>query len=164
MKLSTFKEKNMTLNKPEGLTDDECGALDVYRDGRTCLSCWRASWRERLSILFFGRVWVWVWSGWTQPPISLLGAKTAFVSPTLWGRVKALMLKPVRIYRIIEEGEHYKIGLIKENTHGTKWSWYWLLVLPYWRARGRYRCQVIRFYKFDGRLYLNSTSGTIGGA
>lgn len=71
-----FPEKNRTLAAPDGM--DNCGPLDVYADSKTCLSCWRLSWRERLSVLFFGRVWLWVRFGGTQPPVSLLAARTVF--------------------------------------------------------------------------------------
>jgi hypothetical protein len=35
------------------------------------------SFRERLSALLFGRVWLFVLSGKTQPPVSLFAAKEA---------------------------------------------------------------------------------------
>ena len=61
------------------MTDEECSSLDVLVvDGKQCLSCWRMSLRERLSALLFGRVWIWVWSGNTQPPIYLEAARTIF--------------------------------------------------------------------------------------
>lgn len=88
MKPITFKEKNRTLAKPPTMTDEQCCSLDVFSDGKSCLSCWTPSWKERLSILFYGRVWLWVVFGNTQPPVSLLGTKTAFVYPTLWGKLK----------------------------------------------------------------------------
>jgi hypothetical protein len=71
----------MTLQKPESMTDEECGPLAVCQDpaGKCCLSCWKPSLRERLSLLFFGRVWVWIYSGRTQPPIALEAKRTVFV-------------------------------------------------------------------------------------
>lgn len=36
-----FKEANKNLSKPENMTDEECGSLWVYSDGRQCISCWR---------------------------------------------------------------------------------------------------------------------------
>ena len=74
-----FKESNRTLGKPESMTDEECGSLDVYTDGESCLSCWRMSFLERLRALFFGRVWLWVVFGHgTQPPVALECKRTAF--------------------------------------------------------------------------------------
>jgi len=73
-----FDESNMTLTKPESMTDEECSSLKVWTDGEECVSCWRPSFLERLSILLFGRVWLSVLSGKTQPPVAVWGAKKAF--------------------------------------------------------------------------------------
>ena len=67
---------NVTLNAPTG-KEDEVLPLPVYTDGEQCISCWQMSWRERLSALFFGRVWISVLSGRTQPPIWLLATREA---------------------------------------------------------------------------------------
>jgi hypothetical protein len=75
----TFEQANKNLLKPEGMTDEECGSLPVYNDGQHCISCWRPTWRERLSILLFGKVWLWVYSGYTQPPVALEGKITPFL-------------------------------------------------------------------------------------
>ena len=32
--------------------------LPAYTDARETISCWRLTWRERLKILFFGRLWL----------------------------------------------------------------------------------------------------------
>jgi hypothetical protein len=73
-----FPESNKNLLKPAGMTDKQCGSLPVLSDGKICLSLWRTSWRERLSVLFFGRVWLYVYSGHTQPPVSLNGTRSVF--------------------------------------------------------------------------------------
>lgn len=73
---AAFPQSNKTLQPPGGM--ENCVPLQIWTDGRTCVSCWRADWRERLSILFFGRVWIWVWFGATQPPIQLLGHRNIF--------------------------------------------------------------------------------------
>lgn len=74
-----FKESNKNLAKPEALTDSECGSLPVFTNGRECISLWKPSWKERISILFFGNVWLSVHSGVTQPPVWLDGSKTIFI-------------------------------------------------------------------------------------
>lgn len=76
----SFPQSNKKLLKPIGMTDEECSSLEVYNDGESNLSCWKLSWPERFSILFFGMVWLWVFSGSTQPPVSLLGSKSAFLN------------------------------------------------------------------------------------
>ena len=63
---------------PASMTDDECAPLPVYKTGEHCISCWQPTLRERLSILFYGRVWLWVWFGNTQPPVALEGKRTVF--------------------------------------------------------------------------------------
>lgn len=75
MKPIKFLGANSFLSKPESMDDSECGPLPVYTDGEYCLSCWAPTWRERLSIFLFGKVWVWVLSGRTQPPIAIEGQK-----------------------------------------------------------------------------------------
>lgn len=75
----SFPEANRKLTTPQGMTAEECGDLPVYSDGQVCASCWKPTWRERLSILVHGRVWLWVWSGKTQPPVAVEGKKTPFV-------------------------------------------------------------------------------------
>lgn len=74
-----FPEKTHELGPPPSLSEEECGRLPVCTDGRQCVSCWTPSLRERLSILFFGRVWLCVMNGdETQPPVWLAGKKTIF--------------------------------------------------------------------------------------
>jgi hypothetical protein len=73
-----FPEKTVDLQKPPSMTGEECQPLPVFRDGERCISAWRPTWRERFSILFFGRVWLHVWFGNTQPPVLLEGKRSAF--------------------------------------------------------------------------------------
>ena len=80
MKPVEFPQANRNLLKPDGMTDEECGSLPVYTDGRFCVSLWKMTWKERLSVLFFGKVWLWVHSGVTQPPVALEATKEIFVN------------------------------------------------------------------------------------
>ena len=73
-----FKEVTKVLRKPENMTDEECGSLPVYTDGIHCVSCWKMSLKERLAAVLFGKVWLIVISGQTQPPVSLSCQKTVF--------------------------------------------------------------------------------------
>jgi hypothetical protein len=77
-----FKESNRQLDPP-GRTEysldiGDIKPLHAWTDGSQCISCWRPTWRERLSILVFGRVWLGVLSGGTQPPVSLHGEREFF--------------------------------------------------------------------------------------
>jgi hypothetical protein len=73
-----FPEANKTLTKPASMTDEECGPLEIFSGEGQCISCWRPSLRERLSVLFFGRVWLSIFSGETQPPVVVWAASEAF--------------------------------------------------------------------------------------
>ena len=78
MKPQPFPEATKNLARPPSMTDEECGPLPIWNDGNICVSCWRPSWRERLSIMIFGRVWLHVHSGVTQPPVAVVGARSQF--------------------------------------------------------------------------------------
>ena len=78
MKPIKFKEATKNLLKPENMTDEECSSLWVYNDGQECVSCWRLTWKERIKALLFGKVWLGVLSGFTQPPVWMVCDKTVF--------------------------------------------------------------------------------------
>jgi hypothetical protein len=78
MKPIDFPEKTLDLQKPAGMTDEQCSPLPVFRDGQHCISCWAPTWRERLEILLGRPIWLWVWMGNTQPPV-LLATERPFV-------------------------------------------------------------------------------------
>lgn len=72
MKPIAFPEQTKILNKPESMTEEECGAMPVWNgDKQTCISCWRGGLRDRLTFLFTGKMYAGVLSGQTQPPIWL---------------------------------------------------------------------------------------------
>lgn len=74
-----FKQANKKLSKPENMTDEECKSLWVYTDGQQCVSCWKLSFIQRVKALLFGKVWLSVLSGATQPPVWLDCEKTVFI-------------------------------------------------------------------------------------
>lgn len=78
MEPTTFPQSNKDLLKPEGWKDEECGSLPVFTDNKVCVSLWQMTWKERLSALFFGRIWLFVHSGYTQPPVLLIATKEIF--------------------------------------------------------------------------------------
>lgn len=59
-----FKYRNKILVCPP-----PCEPLSVFTDGEQCISCWQLSWKERLKTLIYGKVWLFVMSGETQPPV-----------------------------------------------------------------------------------------------
>ena len=66
-----FDQKNRTISRPQDMSDDQCGSLPLYTDKRVCISLWQASWKERLRFMMTGKLWLWVFSGMTQPPVLL---------------------------------------------------------------------------------------------
>jgi hypothetical protein len=75
---SKFKQSNRDLLKPQGWTDEECGSLPVFTDGKVCISLWQMTWKERIQALLFGKVWLFVHSGQTQPPVALMAEREIF--------------------------------------------------------------------------------------
>lgn len=73
-----FKEANKCLAKPQTMTDEQCSSLWTYSDGEQSISCWKMSWKERIKALVFGKVWLGVVSGNSQPPVWVDCNKTIF--------------------------------------------------------------------------------------
>lgn len=78
MEPATFEHQNKTLARPQDMSEEECGPLPVYSDGKMCISSWDLSLKERISALIFGKAWLWVYSGSTQPPVSIEATRTIF--------------------------------------------------------------------------------------
>jgi len=71
MKPVAFRLSNKVLRPGGGEYSENVTGVDplpIWTDGEQCVSCWRMSLHERLAALLFGRVWVSVLSGSTQPP------------------------------------------------------------------------------------------------
>lgn len=70
-----FKEQNGTKLRSKPSHVD----LPVYVNDKKSISCWKVSLKERISILLFGRVWVYIFcEGKLHPPIGVLGKRTCF--------------------------------------------------------------------------------------
>ena len=78
MKPIKFKQANRELLGPKLMTDDECRNLWVFTDDTECVSCWKLSFKERIRALIYGKVWLGVLSGNTQPPVWLDCNDTGF--------------------------------------------------------------------------------------
>jgi len=72
-----FKESNKTFKGGEGVQD-----LKVYQDEDEIVSLWKASWLERLMILFTGYVWLSVIGSGT-PPVYIKGT-CMFIRKPWW--------------------------------------------------------------------------------
>lgn len=78
MKPIDFKQSTKVLQKPSTMTDNECASLHVWSDGKQCVSCWNPTIKERLNILFGGKVWLGVLSGVRNHPF-LCQAQTCLI-------------------------------------------------------------------------------------
>lgn len=70
------------------MAESECQSLPVWNDGKQCVSCWKATFKERLNILFTGKVWLGALSGKTQPPVFVSGERV-FERTPLKARISA---------------------------------------------------------------------------
>jgi len=81
MKPIYFEEATKELKKPDSMTDEECSSLWTWNDGKQSISCWKMSWKDRIKALLYGKVWIGVHSGPTQPPVWLDCDDTIFTKP-----------------------------------------------------------------------------------
>ena len=90
MKPTDFKQSTKVLQRPSTMAESECQSLPVWCDGKQCVSVWKPSIRERLNILFGGKVWLGVLSGNTQPPVFISG-ETVFAKASIKARLCAFI-------------------------------------------------------------------------
>ena len=76
MKPINFPEANKTLRAPSQKSDHQIDELRIFNYRERCISLWKPTLKERLSILLFGRVWLDILSGETQPPVAIVGTRT----------------------------------------------------------------------------------------
>ena len=88
MKAVNFLQSTKILSNPKGL--DGYRRLPVHFQAPQSVSKWKASWRERISILLFGTIFVGVYVGkieeqppmWVQGKRNIFTKKKAKVQPT----------------------------------------------------------------------------------
>lgn len=99
MKPIDFPQSTKVLQKPSTMSDNECSSLHVWNDGKQCVSCWKPTFKERMNILFGGKVWLGVLSGKTQPPVFVLGEMVFEKAPlkarilAFWGKAKESVIQ-----------------------------------------------------------------------
>lgn len=81
MEATGFKESNVVLDKPPGMTDDDCYSLSVFRGVNTngipiVISCWKLSQEELEEFNKTKRIYLMV-CGQSMPPVALM-AKSPF--------------------------------------------------------------------------------------
>jgi hypothetical protein len=76
-----FKDQTIELQpNPNQLEigGQSVGTLPIFTDGEQCISCWQLSFIERLKALWFGKIWLGIHAGRTQPPVWLSADNEVF--------------------------------------------------------------------------------------
>ena len=134
MKPIDFAQSTKVLQRPSTMAESECQSLPVWNDGKQCVSCWKATFKERLNILLTGKVWLGVLSGKTQPPVFVSG-ESVFVKEPLKARFLAFLAEVKE--SIIEAWEstkeaakqpdkrkHFFVGVLLSLVIGTLLGWW----------------------------------------
>lgn len=72
-----FEESNCELHPLLGTPNRK--SIRVFSDGEACISCWKLTFLQRLSVLIFGRIWLSIKSGYSMPGTWLACGRTCFV-------------------------------------------------------------------------------------
>lgn len=121
MKPIDFPQSTKVLQKPSTMSDNECSSLHVWNDGKQCVSCWKPTFKERMNILFGGKVWLGVLSGKTQPPVFVSGEMVFEKAPlkarilAFWGKAKESIIQTwenlAEAAKQPDKRKHFYVGL-----------------------------------------------------
>lgn len=122
MKPIDFPQSTKVLQKPSTMSDNECSSLHVWNDGKQCVSCWKPTFKERMNILFGGKVWLGVLSGKTQPPVFVSGEMVFEKAPlkarilAFWGKVKESIIQTwenlAEAAKQPDKRKHFYVGFV----------------------------------------------------
>lgn len=122
MKPIDFPQSTKVLQKPSTMSDYECSSLHVWNDGKQCVSCWKPTFKERMNILFGGKVWLGVLSGKTQPPVFVSGEMVFEKAPlkarilAFWGKAKESIIQTwenlAEAAKQPDKRKHFYVGFV----------------------------------------------------
>lgn len=122
MKPIDFPQSTKVLQKPSTMSDNECSSLHVWNDGKQCVSCWKPTFKERMNILFGGKVWLGVLSGKTQPPVFVSGEMVFEKAPlkarilAFWGKAKESIIQAwenlAEAAKQPDKRKHFYVGFV----------------------------------------------------
>lgn len=122
MKPIDFPQSTKVLQKPSTMSDNECSSLHVWNDGKQCVSCWKPTFKERMNILFGGKVWLGVLSGKTQPPVFVSGEMVFGKAPlkarilAFWGKAKESIIQTWENLAVAakqpDKRKHFYVGFV----------------------------------------------------
>ena len=134
MKPIDFAQSTKVLQRPSTMAESECQSLPVWNDGKQCVSCWKATFKERLNILLTGKVWLGVLSGKTQPPVFVAGERVFQKTPFLAhlrasfisvGEVIAKACKSLaEAAKMPDKRKHFFVGVLISLVIGTLLGWW----------------------------------------
>lgn len=122
MKPIDFPQSTKVLQKPSTMSDNECSSLHVWNDSKQCVSCWKPTFKERMNILFGGKVWLGVLSGKTQPPVFVSGEMVFEKAPlkarilAFWGKAKESIIQTwenlAEAAKQPDKRKHFYVGFV----------------------------------------------------
>lgn len=122
MKPIDFPQSTKVLQKPSTMSDNECSSLHVWNDGKQCVSCWKPTFKERMNILFGGKVWLGVLSEKTQPPVFVSGEMVFEKAPlkarilAFWGKAKESIIQTwenlAEAAKQPDKRKHFYVGFV----------------------------------------------------
>ena len=122
MKPIDLPQSTKVLQKPSTMSDNECSSLHVWNDGKQCVSCWKPTFKERMNILFGGKVWLGVLSGKTQPPVFVSGEMVFEKAPlkarilAFWGKAKESIIQTwenlAEAAKQPDKRKHFYVGFV----------------------------------------------------
>ena len=122
MKPIDFPQSTKVLQKPSTMSDNDCSSLHVWNDGKHCVSCWKPTFKERMNILFGGKVWLGVLSGKTQPPVFVSGEMVFEKAPlkarilAFWGKAKESIIQTwenlAEAAKQPDKRKHFYVGFV----------------------------------------------------
>lgn len=81
MKPIEFKDQTIVLQPNPNQTEidgQQVGTLPIFTDGEQCISCWGLTLAERFKALWYGKIWLGIHAGRTQPPVWLSAENEVF--------------------------------------------------------------------------------------
>lgn len=134
MKPIDFAQSTKVLQRPSTMAESECQSLPVWNDGKQCVSCWKATFKERLNILLTGKVWLGVLSGKTQPPVFIAG-ESVFEKAPIKAQILAFLSQAkesiIEAWESLAEAakqsdkrKHYIVGFLISLIVGTLFGWW----------------------------------------
>lgn len=70
MKPRPFPESNTIYTKPPGWTDEECGPMEAFADGKFIVSCFEPTTEEIEELIQNRKIWLFV-AGVGMPPVAI---------------------------------------------------------------------------------------------